>query len=72
MQLFKFEPILKQTIWGGERIIPFKGLDVSLDNVGESWELSGVPGDESIVAEGPHKGMSLPRLIGEYKEEIVG
>ncbi len=72
MQLFKFEPILKQTIWGGERIIPFKGLDVSLDNVGESWELSGVPGDESIVAEGEHKGMSLPRLIGKYKEEIVG
>lgn len=72
MQLFKFEPILKQTIWGGERIIPFKGLDVALDNVGESWELSGVPGDESIVAEGENKGLSLPRLIGKYKEEIVG
>lgn len=72
MQLFKFEPILKQTIWGGDRIIPFKGLEVSLDNVGESWELSGVPGDESIVAEGENKGLSLPRLIGKYKEEIVG
>jgi len=72
MQLFKFKPILKQTIWGGERIIPFKGLSDEKQNVGESWEISGVPGDESIVADGPEAGMTLPKLVGKYRAELVG
>ena len=52
MELFKFEPLLKQTIWGGSKIVTFKHLQSDLDNVGESWEISGVPGDESVVANG--------------------
>ena len=46
MYPFKFNPILKSTIWGGEKIIPFKGLDINQPQVGESWEISNVPGDE--------------------------
>ena len=56
MQLLKFEPLLKQTLWGGDRIIPFKHLSDNLENVGESWEISGVKGNETVVAEGGFKG----------------
>ncbi|KAA6305679.1 Mannose-6-phosphate isomerase ManA, partial [termite gut metagenome] len=42
MYSLKFEPILKQVLWGGDKIIPFKQLNDTLDRVGESWELSGV------------------------------
>ena len=55
MELFKFEPLLKQTIWGGDKIVTFKHLQSDLENVGESWEISGVPGDESVVANGEYK-----------------
>lgn len=39
-----FNPILKSTIWGGERIATYKGIATDLEKVGESWELSGVEG----------------------------
>ena len=45
MYPLKFRPILKSTIWGGDKIIPFKHLDSTQQNVGESWEISDVPGD---------------------------
>lgn len=72
MYPLKFKPILKQTIWGGDRIIPFKGLDEDLKNVGESWELSGVPDNESIVANGEFAGKSLREMINLFREELVG
>lgn len=54
--MYKFEPLLKQTLWGGDKIIPFKHLDTQMENVGESWEISGVENNETIVANGPEKG----------------
>lgn len=70
--MIKFEPLLKQTIWGGSKIIPFKHLDAQLENVGESWEISGVKDNETVVANGPFKGMSLNQLVREQKELLVG
>ena len=72
MYPLKFEPILKQTLWGGEKIIPFKHLNETLTNVGESWEVSAVEGSESVVSYGPDKGMTLPEMVRHYKEELVG
>lgn len=72
MYPFKFRPLLKQTLWGGGRIIPFKGLRSGPERVGESWELSGVAGSESVVAQGPLAGTSLPELIGRYRGALVG
>lgn len=72
MYPLKFEPILKQTLWGGSKIIPFKHLNNSLSNVGESWEVSAVEGSESVVANGPDKGLTLPEMVWKYKEELVG
>lgn len=72
MNLLKFEPLLKQTIWGGTRIAAFKKIDAESNDIGESWELSGVPGNETCVKEGPLKGRSLNDLVSEYKGELVG
>lgn len=72
MYLYKFKPILKSTIWGGNKIIPFKQLDCNDVNVGESWEISCVPGDISVVAEGEDKGKTLKDLILEHKDKLVG
>ena len=71
MYPLKFEPILKQTLWGGDKIIPFKHLNDTLANVGESWEVSAVEGSESIVANGADKGLTLPDMVRKYKEDPV-
>ena len=55
-----------------EKIAAYKGVETSVRSIGESWELSGVAGHESIVAEGPCKGVSLPELIDRYGAELVG
>ena len=68
----KFKPLLKQTIWGGDKIIPFKQLSASLDNVGESWEISGVKDNETIVADGPLEGKSLNTIVEEMGAKLVG
>ena len=70
--MYKFEPLLKQTLWGGDKIIPFKHLDAQLENVGESWEISGVKDNETIVANGEQKGKSLNQLVREMKDQLIG
>lgn len=70
--LYKFEPLLKQTLWGGNRLAPFKHLDTPMDGVGESWEVSDVEGSVSIVAEGPCKGKNLTELVLQMKGDLVG
>ncbi|MDR3140811.1 MAG: class I mannose-6-phosphate isomerase [Tannerellaceae bacterium] len=73
MYPLKFAPILKQTLWGGNKIVPFKQLDNNdLTGVGESWEISGVEGDESVVVNGPDKGVSLTAMVHKYREKLVG
>ncbi len=70
--MIKFNPMLNQTLCGGSQIIPFKHLDAQLDIVGESWEISGVKDSETVVANGPFKGMSLNQLVIGQKELLVG
>lgn len=72
MYPLKFESILKQTLWGGDKIVPFKHLNDEATGVGESWELSGVENSESVVANGPDKGLTLTELVKKYREELVG
>lgn len=72
MQPIKFNPLLVQTLWGGEKIIPFKHLNSDLTQVGESWEISGVKGNETVVSEGEFKGKKLNELVNELKGKLVG
>ncbi|WP_026934288.1 type I phosphomannose isomerase catalytic subunit [Christiangramia echinicola] len=68
----KFIPILQNKIWGGSKLKDILDKNTINDKVGESWEISGVEGNISIVENGPEKGKTLIDLIKEYKGQIVG
>lgn len=77
MKPYKFLPYLKSTIWGGEQIAPFKGITTDQHTVGESWEISSVPGFESVTAprgmqDDPDLGLNLTQLIDKYGAALVG
>jgi mannose-6-phosphate isomerase len=67
-----FKPILKRIVWGGADICPFKGITPAQDSIGESWELSHVEGNYSIVDNGELKGRNIDELLHTYGEQIVG
>jgi mannose-6-phosphate isomerase len=69
---FKFEPILKEIIWGGDEICRFKDIQPQRTGIGESWEISHVKDNVSIVANGDLKGKSLEELIETYGEKLLG
>lgn len=68
----KFEPILKSIIWGGSAITEFKNIKPSLDGIGESWEISDVKNNVSIISNGELAGVSLNELLSNKKEQLVG
>lgn len=77
MKPYKFEPYLRTTIWGGYQIAPFKGIYTAQPNIGESWEISGVPGHESVAVErgiigDVDLGLNLTQLVDKYKGLLVG
>lgn len=59
-------------LWGGEKIAPYKGVETELRSIGESWEISGVKGCESVVDGGKDDGMSLTELITRDKAALLG
>lgn len=74
-----FTPLFKDKIWGGHKIKSILGKDFppgpdggALPNCGETWEISGVPGNVSVVREGGLVGESLQAVLEKYKEELVG
>lgn len=69
---FKFQSILKPILWGGSEISHFKGIEPVQEGIGESWEISGVKNNLSVVANGPLAGTTLEELIAEAKDTLVG
>lgn len=67
-----FEPLLKEIIWGGQDIRPFKGLAPSEQKIGESWEISHVDDNYSVVANGSLRGENLDTLFKTYGARLVG
>ena len=72
MYPLKFNTIFKTVVWGGEKIAPYKGVETEQHNIGESWELSGVKGNESVVSEGSLAGKTIAELAQEYKGQLLG
>lgn len=70
--MWKFKPILKESIWGGDYIPRFKNLEVESANIGESWELSALSGSESVVSGGPDSGLAISELLARYGSAILG
>jgi mannose-6-phosphate isomerase len=68
----KFEPILKDKIWGGSKLKSIFEKSALTDKLGESWELSGYEGDESVVTNGFLAGNNLQELIEIYMGELIG
>ncbi|MDT0559297.1 type I phosphomannose isomerase catalytic subunit [Ichthyenterobacterium sp. W332] len=68
----KFYPILKEKIWGGNKLAKQLNKPSNQQNIGESWEISDVEGDTSIVANGRLKGESLKSLLSKYQHALVG
>ncbi|MBI3890892.1 MAG: class I mannose-6-phosphate isomerase [Candidatus Wallbacteria bacterium] len=66
-------PILKEKVWGGDRLARFASKGVSPGSrIGESWEASGLPGQDSQVASGPFDGTPLARLAREMGGALLG
>lgn len=72
MYPLKFHPILKERLWGGTKLKDVLHKPIESDITGESWELSGVVGDISIVSNGELSGTSLQELIEDRAEELLG
>ncbi|MDR0572969.1 MAG: class I mannose-6-phosphate isomerase [Tannerella sp.] len=69
---FTFKPIFKEIIWGGTDILPYKGYPADSRNIGESWELSQVDQNFSVVANGRLAGKTIDELIEEYGARLLG
>lgn len=68
----KFNPIYKERIWGGTKLKDVLGKNAEGDLIGESWELSAVEGDVSVISNGSLKGKSLQEVINTYKGDLLG
>ena len=71
-QLLRFEPILKSKIWGGEKLQTLLNKKSNKNDIGESWEISDIENDVSIVSNGDLSGRSLNELIKEFKAAVLG
>ncbi|MXN91562.1 mannose-6-phosphate isomerase [Flavobacterium sp. Sd200] len=67
-----FEPILQDRIWGGTKLETDLGKKIPTPTTGESWELSAVQGNVSVVKEGEYAGKPLTYLLEEYPAEVLG
>ncbi|GHT40383.1 mannose-6-phosphate isomerase [Bacteroidia bacterium] len=67
-----FNPLLKQTIWGGEKLKEEFNKNSSFSRVGESWEISCVPGNISVISNGEFAGKKLTEALSKYGAEILG
>lgn len=72
MKPLRFKELLLPTIWGGEDIVELKGLQGRMEDIGESWEISGVAGKETPVTGGEDDGLTLAELIERYGASLVG
>lgn len=68
----RFKPYLKSVIWGGNKICSFKGIEQPEPNIGESWEISAVPGHESVVDGGVYDGLTILDRIETFGPSLLG
>lgn len=67
-----FRPNFHTVVWGGNRLCRYKGLPSESEPIGESWEVSAVPGNESIISNGIWAGRSLVSIIADAPAAILG
>ena len=67
-----FTPILKDRIWGGTKLKSYLNKSIVSETTGESWEISTVPGDISVVTSGVFEGKNINEIIDLHPTEILG
>ena len=68
-----FHPLFKDRVWGGRELEKLFGKKLPAGKpIGESWEISDRPGDESVVANGKFAGQNLRQLMEKFPREILG
>ncbi|MCX6252904.1 MAG: class I mannose-6-phosphate isomerase [Bacteroidia bacterium] len=69
----KFEPVLKEKVWGGNALVTrFNKKPTGSLHIGESWELSAVADNQSIISNGFLAGNNIEELIEVYMDDITG
>ena len=68
----QFQPIYKYRMWGGNKLKTVLNKDYEAEDIGESWEISDVQGDETQVINGTLKGYTLRQLANEYGADFLG
>jgi mannose-6-phosphate isomerase len=69
----KFEPVLKEKVWGGNALVTrFNKNPTGSLHIGESWELSAIAENQSIISNGFLAGNNIEELIEVYMGDITG
>lgn len=68
----QFQPLFKYRMWGGNKLKTVLNKAVEAESIGESWEISDVEGDETVVKNGRLAGYTLKQLTKEFKSEFLG
>ncbi|MEJ6950640.1 mannose-6-phosphate isomerase, class I [Natronospora cellulosivora (SeqCode)] len=69
---FKFKPIYKEKIWGGNKLLTFFKRVLAKKNIGESWEVAAHENGSSIISNGNYQGTNISTLYKKYPKEILG
>ncbi len=68
-----FSTVFKEKIWGGRALETILGKALPSDQLyGESWEASAHSNGLGIVLNGEFKGKTLPEILSQHGEEILG
>jgi len=68
----EFQPHFKYRMWGGNKLKTVLHKDYNEEHIGESWEISDVEDDETVVKNGPLAGYTLKRLANEFGADFLG
>ncbi|MGC1390206.1 MAG: type I phosphomannose isomerase catalytic subunit [Bacteroidales bacterium] len=69
----KFETVLKEKVWGGNALVSrFNKKATGSLHIGESWELSAIDDNQSVISNGFLAGNNIEELIEVYMGDITG
>ncbi|MGN0168613.1 MAG: mannose-6-phosphate isomerase, class I [Acetatifactor sp.] len=71
-EILFLKPVLKECVWGGQRLVTEFPYQAEGEHIGECWAISAHPHGDCVIAEGAYRGMTLSQLYGEHRELFGG
>lgn len=69
----RFQRVAQTAVWGGRALAERFGVGAASDDpIGETWELSDVPGAQTRVVGGPFEGLTLEELLVDHQDALLG